>query len=160
VVFAEFRTKSKYFQAAPSPLTGLHFDLSSYIKSGQHDLVQELAVGFGIEVFGLVVVGKVTTGQSHRSQDFLRVPFAARGDLRLGMARGPSLMQRGTLPERGFVFENDYPAFGLGFFLDWDKYTAPIGSVPEGRPAPTSSSDAAPNNPDRGATFAHGRDGR
>lgn len=91
--------------------------MPSPIKSGQHDLVQELAVGFGIEVFGLVPVGKLSAHQRHRTEDLLSVALASRGDLRLRVQRGPGPMQGRTLSEGSLVLINDYTPFGLGFFF-------------------------------------------
>ena len=87
------------------------------IKSGQHDLVQELAVGLGIEVFGLVTIGKLSAHQRHRTKNLLGVAFPSRRDLRLRVQRSPPSMQGRTLAEGSLVLIDDYAPFGGGFFF-------------------------------------------
>lgn len=61
--------------------------------------------------------GEAALVQGDGAQDLLGVSLAAAGDLRLTADRRPCLVERGRLPEGGFVLVNDYCLFLPGFFL-------------------------------------------
>lgn len=77
------------------------------VKRRQDFLGDKRGIRPGIEVFGLVPIHELAVGQSDRTEDLLRVALPASGNSRLRVPGCPGLMQRGALPEGGFVYVDD-----------------------------------------------------
>ena len=91
--------------------------MSAAVIMRQQVSVHERQVSLRVEVFVLVPPHKIAVGHTDRAQDFLRVAFPARGDLRLLSAARPSAIKGGRLPKGRFVLVNDYRPFALGVFF-------------------------------------------
>jgi hypothetical protein len=59
--------------------------VSPAVEGGQHHLIQKLTVRLGVEVFGLVTIGKPTAFERNRAEHFLGVALPARWNARLGV---------------------------------------------------------------------------
>ena len=116
------------------------------VEMRQQVSVEERQIGWGVEIFCWMMPHKIAGGHTDRPQDFLRVAFSARGNLRLLTAPRPSAVKRGRLPKGRFIFINDYRPFVPGAFLDWDACTESTGSVSWGRLAPGESWGVAPKS--------------
>ena len=91
--------------------------MAAAVIMGQQVSIHERQISVGVEVFGLVPPDKIAGGHADRPQDFLRVAFSARGNLRLLTAPRPSALERGRLSKGRFIFVNDHRPFALGVFF-------------------------------------------
>src|SRR5436190_18707671 len=91
--------------------------MTSPIKLWHQDLINKRQVSFPLEIVLLVQIGKLGVVQPDRTEHFLRVPFSASGNLGLTTASSPGGMERGRLPKRGFVLENNHRPFAFGVFF-------------------------------------------
>ena len=91
--------------------------VSPPIKRGHQDLVQKCQIRFPLEIVLLVEVDEFRGVQAHRSKDFLGVPLAPGGNVRLAGYPRPSGVQGGRLPERRLVLKDNDRPFTAGFFL-------------------------------------------
>ena len=117
------------------------------IKGGYHDLVQKGQVSLPLKIVFLVQIDESSIVEANGAEDLLRVALSPRGDLWLAAPFGPRGMQGRRLTKRRLVFENDYRTLALGFFLDSDRYSAPICAVAANPPAPGDWWAAAPSSP-------------
>ena len=93
------------------------YPVASPVKGWQQYLVQKRDVGFGAEVFLLVTVNKLRIIRPHCPKNLLSVALPFGRDLGTASQPRPSGVQGRGLSERGFIFEDDYRPFDLGFFL-------------------------------------------
>lgn len=87
------------------------------IKRGHQDSIQKRHIGFPLEIVLLVEVDEFGGVQAHRAKDFLRVPLAPCGNVRLAGYSRPGGVQGGRLPERRLVLKDNDRPFTPGFFL-------------------------------------------
>ena len=79
-------------------------------------LFQKGEVGGGVED-GVLPVMETGLAQFDRAQDLHALALSRHRNFGRVADPAPGGMQRGVLPEAGFVGEDQRPAFGLGFFL-------------------------------------------
>src|SRR3974390_637905 len=91
--------------------------VTAAVKGRQQYLIHKNQVGLPLEVILLVLVNKFGVVQAHRTKNLLGVALSSCRHLGLAPPPRPSGMQRGRLPERSFVFENNYRPFLLGVFF-------------------------------------------
>jgi hypothetical protein len=91
--------------------------VASPVKRRQQDLIQKGHIGLPLEIILLVEIDELCGVQAHRAKDFLRVPLALAGNLRLAGHPRPGGIEGGRLAERRFVLKDDYRPFAAGFFL-------------------------------------------
>ena len=82
----------------------------------RRETLQEIQVGGGIENRGLGIV-EAGAPKLDGTQDLDTLAFAGNRDLGRMTDSAPGGVQRGVLPEAGFVGENQRPVLGAGFFL-------------------------------------------
>lgn len=95
--------------------------MAAPVIMGQQISVEEGELGLRVEVLGLVPPHKIAARHTDRPQDFLRVTFAARGDLWLLTAPRPCAIQGGRLAEGRFVFIHDHRPFALGVIFRFGR---------------------------------------
>jgi hypothetical protein len=78
--------------------------------------LQEIQVGGGIEDRGLGIV-EAGAPELDGTQDFDALAFAGDRDFGRMTDSAPGGVQRGVLPEAGFVGENQCSVLAAGFFL-------------------------------------------
>jgi len=79
-------------------------------------LLEEGLVGGGVEDCVLLVM-ESSVPEFNGAQDLDALAFSGDGDLGRMADPAPGGVQRGILPEAGFVGENQRPVLPLGFFL-------------------------------------------
>jgi hypothetical protein len=80
------------------------------------EALQKIQVGGSVEDRGLRIV-EAGAPKLDGAQDFDALPFAGNRDLGRMTDSAPGGVQRGVLPEAGFVGENQRPVLTAGFFL-------------------------------------------
>ena len=91
--------------------------MAAPIERGDQHLIQKRHVSFPLEVILLVEVDELRGVQTHRPEDFLRVPLAASRNVRLAGYSRPSSVQGRCLSEQRLIFKDDHRSFALRFFL-------------------------------------------
>ncbi|SRR5579872_4024566 len=82
----------------------------------RREALQEIQVSGSVEDRGLRIV-ETGAPKLDGPQDFDALPFAGDRDLGRMTDSAPGGVQRGVLPEAGFVGENQRPVLTAGFFL-------------------------------------------
>jgi len=91
--------------------------VAASVEGGHDHLLQKSQIGLPLKIVFLMQVDETGVVQTDGSENLLRVTLTPSRNLRLASPFGPSGMQRGRLPKRSLVFENDHRTFAFGVFF-------------------------------------------